>query len=99
VLKKDSYKVNYFISSSTMGIISSPKLPEYSGIPGLPLKKSRYTKSVSSPARSKQKINLTSLKIQCNVNKIEGGITKIQGEIDELKKKIPYTVKPTQLLG
>jgi len=82
-----------------MGRISSPKLPEYSDTPGLPFKKSRYTKSVSSPARSKQKINLTILKLQCNMNKIERGLTKIQGEIDELKKKIPYTVKPTQLLG
>lgn len=42
---------------------------------------------------------LTAPKVQSVVNKIENGMIKIEKDIEELKKKIPFTVRPTQLLG
>lgn len=94
VLKKDSYKVNPSFSSSVRRRFSegralgSPALPSISSL-------SCYF----SPGKPRERSLLTSIQMQCNVNKIEAGITKIDGEIDEIRKKIPYTVKPTQLLG
>lgn len=61
------------------------------------LKKEGY--KVKSSKKNSIRRLLTNIKIQSVVNKLENGMSKIENEIDDLKKRIPFTVRPTQLLG